>query len=162
MLDTRTIDVEITRMYTTGESTTAISKQLGLRTIDVISRVRALNLQPPGMSFRRPATEAGFEPEIQTQEAPALPSPAPADPHPVAQPSVPATPFPVRDCDARPERRRRRAPSPVAADEFDDESEDLTVLPGRPRGWLMGEAEMLALFARHRTRFEDVRLKTSR
>ncbi len=199
MIDAQTLDAEIARMYTTGESTMVISKRLGMRPAEVISRVRALNLTPPSMGMRRPAAEGTLpqpgrilapealigSPEREWVPAPApvtpaSPSPAPERKAPalrlvespgatkVTEPKVPepraaetkphksAAPKPVPK--ARP-MRSMGAQAVALMDEDDEDLDDLATLPGRPRGWLVTETEMNAIFARHRGRFEDVRLR---
>jgi hypothetical protein len=171
MHDAQTLDAEITRMYTTGESTMAISKRLGLRPAEVISRVRALNLVPPGMGYRRPTPEAASPREADdaaeaaasrrdpcAEEAEA-PRPIPLRPARRPAPPAPAAVRPRRAHRAQP-LRSGLAAALVLEDEDADECDDLATLPGRPRGWLVTEGELAAIFSHHRGRFEDVRLRS--
>ncbi|WP_207478515.1 hypothetical protein [Arenibaculum pallidiluteum] len=161
MHDAQTLDAEITRMYTTGESTTAISRNLGLRASEVISRIRALNLVPPGMGFRRPTNPEAVAPVKETAPACSI-SPAPAQPSREPAPERAARKSPAAAEKPRSRRATAAADAALVGYDEDEDGDDLATLPGRPKGWLVTESEMNAIFTRGRGRFEDVRLRQVR
>lgn len=185
MLDLSCYDTQIRQLYTTGTPSLEIARLLDIDLIDVVGRVRAMELQPPGMGVRRQRGAASLPDLMPPRPAPlaadvgvapvpaeaARPSPAGSAMMAAPQPrrlASPARPGPGPVVAARPvptvhgrpdvSAVRGLAPQTAAIDE-DDEDDCVRTLPGRPRGWLMAEAEVEALFARAGQRFHDVVLK---
>ncbi len=186
MLDLSHHDAQIRQLYTTGTPSLEIARLLDIDLIDVVGRVRAMELQPPGMGVRRNRDAMG----AMAMMAP-RPAPCSADPDPLPAAALTAAPMAAAPAMAAPQPRRLASPArpngapatqarpvpppvaqsrpaaaparaaavPVMVADDDDEDEGVRTLPGRPRGWLMAEAEVEELFSRAGQRFQDVILR---
>lgn len=136
-------DAEIAHRYVSGQSTYDIAQDLNIRLIEVIGRIRALRLDPPGMGVR-------YSPECEAEAGPATAR------------------APVRSLAQAPERRlsaaaaMQKRPVPVPAADNDPDDDEPVQRNGCPRGWLVSEVELAALFARAGGRFEDVVIRARR
>jgi hypothetical protein len=133
-------DAEIAARYAQGQSTQTIARDLGLRMVEVIGRVRAMKLD---VGAPAPAARAPLGPQVEVASAP-----APLAQSALAPAASSATP------------KLRPLAKPVDALD-DDEDDDFTRRAGCPRGWLVTEEQFGTLFTRTTGRFEDVILKRS-
>lgn len=167
MLDLSHHDAQIRQLYTTGTPSLDIARQLDIDLIDVVGRVRAMELQPPGMGVRRARpTPCSADPAPMTvaQAMPTSMAATIAAPQPRRFAAPPRAAAPVRPAALSPLAVARPVPAgrglpPSTALADEDEEDELRIVPGRPRGWLMSEAEAEALFARSGGRFQDVILR---
>lgn len=144
-------DEEIRRRYIDGDSTLEIAEALGLRVVEVIGRIRELDVQMPGMDARpravpvgavAPSTQAAAQ--VSAMAMGVAPDLAPCSPLPVPQP-----PSPARATAPQPAEARHNA-GQVETDSADDPEDDdcFRKRPNCPKGWLMTEAQVAAIFAR--------------
>lgn len=158
----------IIEAYKAGRGITDIAGMLGLRAVEVIGVIRTNNIQPPSMAVRRQALPEAMV-ALASQPAPCVPAPQPAAP-PEAEPAgeLPRRPAPrpmaSRPMAARPEAAKpakaKAAAQELADDDFDDDDDDARPSNnGKPRGWLLPEAAVAALYARSGGRYVDVVLK---
>jgi hypothetical protein len=176
MHDVTAFDTIISRLYRRGDGPLAIARALNLRPSDVIGRIRSLRLPPPAPTLAPAASAEDSLVGARARSAAARASGG-------VTALSPLTPDGSdRDC-----HRGGNAPSRTASsrhattvtglakavEERGDPAErvrgaggdadgggagDLVTLPGRPRGWLVSEAQHARIFAAAPGGFEDVRL----
>ncbi|QJE72225.1 hypothetical protein HHL28_03130 [Aerophototrophica crusticola] len=163
------IENRIVEAYKAGHGITDIAAMIGVRAAEVIGVVRTNNVQPPSMAVRRQALPDAVA-ALASQPAPCVPAPQPVV-IPAAEelPELPARrtaprPMASRPAAARPEAAKPAKAKPAAQDfaddDFDDDEDDVRPSSnGKPRGWLMPEAAVTALYAKSGGRYVDVVLK---
>jgi hypothetical protein len=140
-------DAEIAARHALGQSTQTIARELGLRLVEVIGRVRALDLDAKRSGQARPTERTDTASAAAgTKAVGAVPGGIAASA--LSDRAMPAAPRPAP---------LPRAPG--SQDDDDDETEDLVRRSGCPRGWLVTEERFSALFTSRSGRFEDIVLK---
>lgn len=152
-----TTDSKIADMYARGHLTNEIADAVGLRLAEVIGRVRAMNLQPPGMGVRLSRSAQGSEQNTQPEPLPSHKSISnPVELQEERLPlvrrtlaSLPAT-LPKRQPALRAKESTklvRPSLAPDLEDDFEDDDEQ-SRRAGVPKGWLVTEEEFHKAFSK--------------